>query len=908
MSDIRYLSKAFEKLKIKFKIEFQIRDENDFQGFDALKKVCVALSKTINQPYPQIFIFDDDNKVAENYKQQFSQNKNYLDLGNNVFVLVLPIPPNRLNYVNNICLEYYFTDDVITREDKNGKRMYLSNEFHIETGRHKKYTEISLDRRKSYPTKEGEPVKILDSHIYHFKNDKEVSIALSKNNFADNISKEISPFNDIDFSEFQKIFDVIEEILGETDINFFNNVPNPINDFTGYKDEIDLFKKYLKEPGIIYVQGISGIGKSQFVFECCDKLLKGNNIYYYDCTINSTFDEMANDLGFKYEDKELFVRYRNFTRHLKKEAAYLILDNVQKLDRDNIWGYLNSDFNSLGNARIIIISQKKSPLNELIYLLIYLDGIKEFKELMNKYLGTEFIQKVFTDNNLKSLKEKLFGHPYAIKVVSSLILAGMKVDEVIDEIWKLDAGDVIASRILKIIFKENKANKEEMDLLLMLAIINKPIKLDLFQKIYLGENFWKTKLSLNQKLLLDDRGDFLMLHPLLNEVLLNHKIELGAKIELAKKLSLSMEKIISNKYNYEELELIFELYFVAELFENIYDNLKKYRKELFRDKRYDFLERTAKRLKNKITEVSILHLIQGELYYHQDKYELAIDTFEKILSENCEVNIKAESYINIGMTLTKIGGSDNLKKGVNNLNHAFELIKNIDDTRIINQFWGGQAHIAAFRMDYKKAMEYYNLSSKYIIKKDKAELCVYYNNIAAMFTHLEQSKKALEFFSKSLEIEKKFNTYLNIASTYIELKKFELADENIKRAVKVGKNKLNYSEEISLHRAKSKLSYHLNNKYESLKEILISYALSIEIGVNKNYLVQAITILKKELTELTFEKYLIEILSNMKDFDEKIHTQIKNDFLIKRLKKQEQGRNDPCNCGSGKKYKHCCIK
>lgn len=27
-----------------------------------------------------------------------------------------------------------------------------------------------------------------------------------------------------------------------------------------------------------------------------------------------------------------------------------------------------------------------------------------------------------------------------------------------------------------------------------------------------------------------------------------------------------------------------------------------------------------------------------------------------------------------------------------------------------------------------------------------------------------------------------------------------------------------------------------------------------------------------------------------------------------RAEKQEPGRNDPCPCGSGKKYKQCCLK
>ncbi len=36
-----------------------------------------------------------------------------------------------------------------------------------------------------------------------------------------------------------------------------------------------------------------------------------------------------------------------------------------------------------------------------------------------------------------------------------------------------------------------------------------------------------------------------------------------------------------------------------------------------------------------------------------------------------------------------------------------------------------------------------------------------------------------------------------------------------------------------------------------------------------------------------------------RSFPERFHTMSEKD---------EPGRNDPCSCGSGKKYKHCCIE
>lgn len=59
---------------------------------------------------------------------------------------------------------------------------------------------------------------------------------------------------------------------------------------------------------------------------------------------------------------------------------------------------------------------------------------------------------------------------------------------------------------------------------------------------------------------------------------------------------------------------------------------------------------------------------------------------------------------------------------------------------------------------------------------------------------------------------------------------------------------------------------------------------------------------KSEIKEKLKDEYL-EI--NEKELEEKIEQAIKKDKINSNYK---CGRNDPCPCGSGKKYKHCCGK
>jgi len=90
---------------------------------------------------------------------------------------------------------------------------------------------------------------------------------------------------------------------------------------------------------------------------------------------------------------------------------------------------------------------------------------------------------------------------------------------------------------------------------------------------------------------------------------------------------------------------------------------------------------------------------------------------------------------------------------------------------------------------------------------------------------------------------------------------------------------------------------------------------------DKNYVDVAIhgdySVIKKEinssgLDELRkvnsiFELYsnLLEFFSSREDYDE---TKEFNDFIYSTIVKPKKvGRNDPCTCGSGKKYKKCCL-
>ena len=107
-----------------------------------------------------------------------------------------------------ICIEHFYTDDILLKTNNKGRRIYLSNEFVYETGFHK--TE-NIQIRKRDDAKSPYP-KIIDSGV--FKSNGE-NIAMSKNDFANSIATGEKPFDNISFETFRPIFDLISDIVNE---------------------------------------------------------------------------------------------------------------------------------------------------------------------------------------------------------------------------------------------------------------------------------------------------------------------------------------------------------------------------------------------------------------------------------------------------------------------------------------------------------------------------------------------------------------------------------------------------------------------------------------------------------------------------------------------------------------------
>lgn len=177
----------------------------DNQGFGDLEK-CLdfTIANTQKNTKPNIFIFDRD--ISKRLYQKVGGSEQYRSWGNGVYSMVLPLPRHR-EQSPEISMTFYYNDEDIVGKDKNGRRLFLGSEFNKSTGRHlhENLNCVLLDKL-------GNSLKIIDDKVFNEQNE---NVALSKDEFAENILGQINEFKNVDFSGFTPLFDIVSTIVSD---------------------------------------------------------------------------------------------------------------------------------------------------------------------------------------------------------------------------------------------------------------------------------------------------------------------------------------------------------------------------------------------------------------------------------------------------------------------------------------------------------------------------------------------------------------------------------------------------------------------------------------------------------------------------------------------------------------------
>ena len=213
-TDKLLIDKALEKLDIS-DISVEVRAASQNKGKqhndDTVKKLLVTLQENPCTNNTVIGLFDRDANPAIEFIDEAGNKEKlvdheYIKLGDHIFAFALPVPHNRPEK-DQISIEHYFTDKEIMTENEMHCRLFLGKEFYP-SGNH-------IDETKDYhyikAYKCAGTIRIIEHEQNAYVTDRKGNgdFSLSKQRFAEAVCNENVGFDHFDFSEFNKIFDVI---------------------------------------------------------------------------------------------------------------------------------------------------------------------------------------------------------------------------------------------------------------------------------------------------------------------------------------------------------------------------------------------------------------------------------------------------------------------------------------------------------------------------------------------------------------------------------------------------------------------------------------------------------------------------------------------------------------------------
>lgn len=217
-SDWKHLKAALRWLREKKKFighQITFHEYSEDMGDQKLLKKCKA-SEELNDDANHdpletinVCIFDRD---TENIVREVSKTGNeheYKKWSQKFFSFSIPVPLHRADSDMKfyVCIEFYYQDNEIKLIDKDGRRLFISSEFDQKGSIQGEGVRCTDNRYQS-----KKPL-IIDTGVERISDGR--SIALGKDDFANKILNYEPPFDNIDFSPFELVFEVVKTIIDE---------------------------------------------------------------------------------------------------------------------------------------------------------------------------------------------------------------------------------------------------------------------------------------------------------------------------------------------------------------------------------------------------------------------------------------------------------------------------------------------------------------------------------------------------------------------------------------------------------------------------------------------------------------------------------------------------------------------
>ncbi len=166
-------------------------------------------------------IFDRDAITPIEFLDEYGNkvklvDQEYVKLAKHIYAFALPVPHDRPE-TDQISIEHYFTDDEIMTETEDHLRLFMVNEFYP-SGNH---IDDAKDLNYKNASRYHGTIRIIEHEQNAFVTDRKGNgnFSLSKQRFDEAVRDDKPGFNNFDFAEFNKIFNVIRKIIAKDQLD-----------------------------------------------------------------------------------------------------------------------------------------------------------------------------------------------------------------------------------------------------------------------------------------------------------------------------------------------------------------------------------------------------------------------------------------------------------------------------------------------------------------------------------------------------------------------------------------------------------------------------------------------------------------------------------------------------------------
>lgn len=579
-----------------------------------------------------------------------------------------------------------------------------------------------------------------------------------------------------------------------------HSYPKPINIFTGRGYELKRFKETFSISSFISIEGLGGIGKTEFAAKCIEEFLPADKVVWLDCLPDSRLDALIDNSGYpdvlKGENKTELAKYSGFTDLIERDQRIIFLDNFQDVLDPSFKNFFKFAERRLCKAKIVLIS-RETPDAGVRTAPVSLNGLRDDSfEYATRLIETYYNDVKVSNDSLKEICNSVKGHPFAIELAIQLLRYGEAPDNILKKIIEeKDKGEQLSSKLLDEIFRHPRSTEEERKFMLQISIFRGEVDKNAILYVVDVVNISDTLRKLYDKKMISrsSTSNLYSTHPLIREFCYR---KLENKRYSHQKAAEYFQTQRKDDFDPAIEEEIFYHLYAGEHFGRAADLIAEQGRAFILLGYTNSLIDMIGKINSKISTRPEFHIFYGDILTIRGEWDKALKYYENAFSfHECDEKIMAEAYIKFGEILFRKG---EVKKSLNYFEDAYRICqkkgykkeeaRSLNDIGLVLQTFGNMS------LAEKKLNEALLIREEIADKQGIADTL---NNIALLFSNLSEYDQALSKHRECLKIRKEISdkqgtglSLLNIALTHEskgELKEaLDILSDSLRIAKEIG--------------------------------------------------------------------------------------------------------------------------